>query len=229
MFSFLFLCLQSSSSSSQDDEKSTLEEVSEGAIPIDHPPLTLSPTGPQDADLSFPHSQTTLNKSSSSPELQTLPEAFAKAASISAASGSGSASGVGDAPRVRTPVEGKAQAEREAGGQGDSAAVAPAGGGGGGGGGMSGGGGGASVSSSSSAAPRMRLECPTQPQPGPLSPSGHRPRGHTISVSAPSSRRERKMDRDAYPNRPGPSNSEKASGLSPRSETTGGIDQHMMR
>ncbi|XP_041961436.1 tuberin isoform X1 [Alosa sapidissima] len=200
---------RSSSSSSQDDEKSTLEEVSEGAIPIDQPPLALSPTGPQDADLPFPHSQT-LNKSSSSPELQTLPEAFAKAAAESG-------TGVGDAPGVRPPVEVKAPGEREVSGsevlgQGDSATTATtASAGGGGGGGVSGG---ASVSSSSSA-PRMRLECPAQPQPGPVSPSGHRPRGHTISVSAPSSRRERKMDRDSYHNRPGPSNSEKASGLSP--------------
>ncbi|XP_031419844.1 tuberin isoform X1 [Clupea harengus] len=233
---------RSSSSSSQDDEKSTLEEVSEGAIPIDQPPLTLSPAGPEDADLPFPHSQT-LNKSSSSPELQTLPEAFAKAASgsgpgvgdgprVGPGSGVGDGprvgpgTGVGDGPRVRTPVEGKAQGEREAGGseaggQGDSAttttttttsvAAVAGGGGGGGGAGVSGG---ASVSSSSSA-PRMRLEFPAPPQPGPLSPSGHRPRGHTISVSAPSSRRDRKMDRDSYHNRPGPSNSEKASGLSP--------------
>ncbi|XP_016369598.1 tuberin [Sinocyclocheilus rhinocerous] len=59
-----------------------------------------------------------------------------------------------------------------------------------------------------------KLEFPTA-QPGPLSPTGHRPRGHTISVSAPSSRRERKMDRDSYHNRGGPSNAEKSSGLSP--------------
>uniref|UniRef100_A0AAY4E7J9 Tuberin n=1 Tax=Denticeps clupeoides TaxID=299321 RepID=A0AAY4E7J9_9TELE len=124
---------RSSSSSSQDDDKSTLEEVSEGAIPIDQPSLTLSPTGVLESDLPFPHSQT-LNKSSSSPELQTLPEAFAKATAGSS---------------------------------------------------------------------------------GPLSPSGHRPRGHTISVSAPSSRRERKTDRDSYQSRPGPSNSEKNNGLSP--------------
>ncbi|KAL2087013.1 hypothetical protein ACEWY4_018072 [Coilia grayii] len=221
---------RSSSSSSQDDEKSTLEEVSEGAIPIDQAPLALSSAGPQDADLPFPHSQT-LNKSSSSPELQTLPEAFAKAAAsgsgLGSGTGSGSGGGVGDVPRVRTPVEGGkpqggergevAGAGGEFGGQGDSASTAVAGGGGGGVGGGAGGAaasGGGSVSSSSSA-PRMRLECPAPPQPGPLSPSGHRPRGHTISVSAPSSRRERKMDRDSYHNRPGPSNSEKASGLSP--------------
>uniref|UniRef100_A0A673I6E7 Tuberin n=1 Tax=Sinocyclocheilus rhinocerous TaxID=307959 RepID=A0A673I6E7_9TELE len=61
---------------------------------------------------------------------------------------------------------------------------------------------------------KVMLEFPTA-QPGPLSPTGHRPRGHTISVSAPSSRRERKMDRDSYHNRGGPSNAEKSSGLSP--------------
>uniref|UniRef100_A0A8C2IN61 Tuberin n=1 Tax=Cyprinus carpio TaxID=7962 RepID=A0A8C2IN61_CYPCA len=129
----------SSSTSSQDDEKSTLEEVSEGGIPIDQPPPALSTPGPNESDLDFTHG-TTLNKSSSSPELQTLPEAFTKAAAQTG---------------------------------------------------------------------------PSSSSPGPLSPTGHRPRGHTISVSAPSSRRERKMDRDSYHNRGGPSNAEKSSGLSP--------------
>uniref|UniRef100_A0AAY4E9W0 Tuberin n=1 Tax=Denticeps clupeoides TaxID=299321 RepID=A0AAY4E9W0_9TELE len=87
--------MPSSSSSSQDDDKSTLEEVSEGAIPIDQPSLTLSPTGVLESDLPFPHSQT-LNKSSSSPELQTLPEAFAKATA-------GPGSAAGNTPRSRTP------------------------------------------------------------------------------------------------------------------------------
>uniref|UniRef100_A0AAY4EAJ4 Tuberin n=1 Tax=Denticeps clupeoides TaxID=299321 RepID=A0AAY4EAJ4_9TELE len=87
--------MSSSSSSSQDDDKSTLEEVSEGAIPIDQPSLTLSPTGVLESDLPFPHSQT-LNKSSSSPELQTLPEAFAKATA-------GPGSAAGNTPRSRTP------------------------------------------------------------------------------------------------------------------------------
>uniref|UniRef100_A0A8C7N8S2 TSC complex subunit 2 n=1 Tax=Oncorhynchus kisutch TaxID=8019 RepID=A0A8C7N8S2_ONCKI len=130
----------SSSSSSQEDEKSTLEE-------------------------NQPETQT-LNKSSSSPELQTLPEA----------------PGSGDT----TPVTGGLS-------------------------GTSGGGG-----SSSSQGARMRLEFPAPHQPGPLSPSGgHRPRGHTISVSAPSSRRER-IGGDAYhTTRPGPTNTEKTSGLSP--------------
>uniref|UniRef100_A0A8C2ILL4 Tuberin n=1 Tax=Cyprinus carpio TaxID=7962 RepID=A0A8C2ILL4_CYPCA len=135
VISFISSFLKSSSTSSQDDEKSTLEEVSEGGIPIDQPPPALSTPGPNESDLDFTHG-TTLNKSSSSPELQTLPE---------------SASSAG----------------------------------------------------------------PSSSSPGPLSPTGHRPRGHTISVSAPSSRRERKMDRDSYHNRGGPSNAEKSSGLSP--------------
>uniref|UniRef100_A0A673G8A5 Tuberin n=1 Tax=Sinocyclocheilus rhinocerous TaxID=307959 RepID=A0A673G8A5_9TELE len=157
---FVSSLLKSSSTSSQDDEKSTLEEVSEGGIPIDQPPPALSTPGHQETDVSLSQA-TTLSKSSSSPELQTLPEAFTKAVAQTGPSSSS-----------------------------------------------------ASVSVSSSSTSRMRLEFPTA-QPGPLSPAGHRPRGHTISVSAPSSRRERKMDRDSYHNRGGPSNIEKSSGLSP--------------
>uniref|UniRef100_H3BY97 TSC complex subunit 2 n=1 Tax=Tetraodon nigroviridis TaxID=99883 RepID=H3BY97_TETNG len=150
-----FTCLQTNPrrpprldrSAGQDEEKSTLEEVSEGAIPIDHPNLGASTPGSQGPELPFQtHPQPQghgLNKSSSSPELQTLPEAFSKAAMESQ-------SASGDQHR------------------------------------------------------RNRA-----------SPSGgHRPRGHTISVSAPSSRRERRTDRDAYHGRSGPGNAEK-SGLSP--------------
>uniref|UniRef100_A0A673G1W9 Tuberin n=1 Tax=Sinocyclocheilus rhinocerous TaxID=307959 RepID=A0A673G1W9_9TELE len=140
---FVSSLLKSSSTSSQDDEKSTLEEVSEGGIPIDQPPPALSTPGHQETDVSLSQA-TTLSKSSSSPELQTLPEAFTKAVAQTGPSSSS-----------------------------------------------------ASVSVSSSSTSRMRLEFPTA-QPGPLSPAGHRPRGHTISVSAPSSRRERKMDRDSF-------------------------------
>uniref|UniRef100_A0A8C1XRH8 Tuberin n=1 Tax=Cyprinus carpio TaxID=7962 RepID=A0A8C1XRH8_CYPCA len=187
--SFVSSLLKSSSTSSQDDEKSTLEEVSEGGIPIDQPPLALSTPGHQETDVSLSQA-TTLSKSSSSPELQTLPEAFTKAAVQSAAGGDLLSS------RIPTVQAG----EREASGEsvisaGPSSSSA-------------------SVSVSSSSTSRMRLEFPTA-QPGPLSPAGHRPRGHTISVSAPSSRRERKMDRDSYHNRGGASNTEKSSGLSP--------------
>ncbi|XP_029545750.1 tuberin isoform X3 [Salmo trutta] len=210
---------RSSSSSSQDDEKSTLEEVSEGFIPIDQPPLAPSTPGSQGPELPFQtQNQTgtqTLNKSSSSPELQTLPEAFPKTTT-------GPGAGVGEAPGVGSPSEGKNQPQQppaekevekvESGGgvnrqnqSGDSIPVT---------GGLSGASGGGGSSSSQGA--RMRLEFPAPHQPGPLSPSGgHRPRGHTISVSAPSSRRER-IGGDAYhTTRPGPSNTEKTSGLSP--------------
>uniref|UniRef100_A0A671KC66 Tuberin-like n=1 Tax=Sinocyclocheilus anshuiensis TaxID=1608454 RepID=A0A671KC66_9TELE len=168
VISFVSSLLKSSSTSSQDDEKSTLEEVSEGGIPIDQPLPALSTPGHQETDVSLSQA-TTLSKSSSSPELQTLPEAFTKAAAHSASGGD----------LLTGPSSSSA-----------------------------------SVSVSSSSTSRMRLEFPTA-QPGPLSPAGHRPRGHTISVSAPSSRRERKMDRDSYHNRGGPSNIEKSSGLSP--------------
>ncbi|XP_043945122.1 tuberin isoform X2 [Protopterus annectens] len=58
-----------------------------------------------------------------------------------------------------------------------------------------------------------RLECPSHAH-VPQSPSGHRPRGHTISVSAPS-RRGKKAESDTFSNRLGASNQEKLSGVSP--------------
>ncbi|CAN9509892.1 unnamed protein product [Ophioblennius macclurei] len=215
---------RSSSTSSQDDEKSTLEEVSEGAIPIDQPTPGPSTPGSQGPELPFQtHGQSQghgLNKSSSSPELQTLPEAFSKAAMES------EGALPADASRPRAPSDGKPQTQPQTQTQvekdksegsavavatGDvvgpvpqsqtaAAADAP-------GAAPSQGGGGAV----------MRLSFPAAPaQPGPISPSGgHRPRGHTISVSAPSSRRERRTDRDSYHSRPGPSNTEKLAGLSP--------------
>ncbi len=207
------LFLQSSSTSSQDDEKSTLEEVSEGAIPIDQPTLGPSTPGSQGPELPFQtHTQSQghgLNKSSSSPELQTLPEAFSKAAMESETV-------PGDTSWPRAPSEGKPQPQQlhfekeksEGSTGGDVNGL----------GGQNQGGEGPGIVSSQSGGPRMKLEFPAAtPQPGPISPSGgHRPRGHTISVSAPSSRRERRTERDSYHSRPGPSNAEKISGLSPR-------------
>ncbi|KAM9363314.1 tuberin isoform 2-T2 [Symphorus nematophorus] len=203
---------RSSSTSSQDDEKSTLEEVSEGAIPIDQPTLGPSTPGSQGPELPFQtHTQSQghgLNKSSSSPELQTLPEAFSKAAMESETA-------PGDTSWPRAPSEGKPQPQQphfekekvEGSSGGDINGL----------GGQSQGAEGPGVVSSQSGGARMRLEFPATPaQPGPISPSGgHRPRGHTISVSAPSSRRERRTERDSYHSRPGPSNTEKISGLSP--------------
>ncbi|XP_056136184.1 tuberin isoform X2 [Lampris incognitus] len=203
---------RSSSTSSQDDEKSTLEEVSEGAIPIDQPTLGPSTPGSQGPELPFQnHTQSQsqgLNKSSSSPELQTLPEAFSKAV-IEAGTG------VGDMPQQRAPSEGKPQPQPpqqekdkvEEGGGGEVNGL----------GGHNQAGEAPGVALSQSGGARMRLEFPAAPtHPGPISPSGgHRPRGHTISVSAPSSRRERRTERDSYHSRPGPGNAEKISGLSP--------------
>ncbi|GAA6220192.1 tuberin [Lates japonicus] len=204
---------RSSSTSSQDDEKSTLEEVSEGAIPIDQPTIGPSTPGSQGPELPFqPHSQSQghgLNKSSSSPELQTLPEAFTKAAMESEAA-------LADMSRPRVPSDGKPQPQQphfekekvEGSTGGDVNGL----------GGQSQGGEGPGVVSSQSGGARMKLEFPAAAaaQPGPISPSGgHRPRGHTISVSAPSSRRERRTERDSYHSRPGPGNAEKISGLSP--------------
>ncbi|KAA8595134.1 hypothetical protein FQN60_012269, partial [Etheostoma spectabile] len=203
---------RSSSTSSQDDEKSTLEEVSEGAIPIDQPTMGPSTPGSQGPELPFQtHTQTQghgLNKSSSSPELQTLPEVVSKAALESETA-------PGDSPWPGTPSDGKPQApqphfekEKVEGSQEEDVNGL---------GGQSQGGEGPGVVSAQSGGARMRLEFPAAPvQPGPISPSGgHRPRGHTISVSAPSSRRERRTERDSYHSRPGPSTTEKISGLSP--------------
>ncbi|XP_015251846.1 PREDICTED: tuberin isoform X1 [Cyprinodon variegatus] len=205
------LLSRSSSTSSQDDEKSTLEEVSEGAIPIDQPGVGPSTPGSQGPELPFQsHSQSQghgLNKSSSSPELQTLPEAFTKAALESEKA-------QGDMSRPRAPSDGKAQAqqpysdkERAEGSTGVDF-NAP-------GGSVQGAESSGSLSQAGGVA--MKLAFPAAPAaPGPISPSGgHRPRGHTISVSAPSSRRERKTERDSYHNRTGRSNTEKISGLSP--------------
>uniref|UniRef100_A0AAQ4QFU6 Tuberin n=1 Tax=Gasterosteus aculeatus aculeatus TaxID=481459 RepID=A0AAQ4QFU6_GASAC len=201
---------RSSSTSSQDDEKSTLEEVSEGAIPIDQPILGPSTPGSQEPELPFQtHTQCQghgLNKSSSSPELQTLPEAFARAA-LESETVPGEASwprATSDGkPQTQQPpiekekVEGNAEGDNEPGGQSQGSE-------------------GPVVVSSQSGGARMKLEFPAAAQPGPISPSGgHRPRGHTISGSAPSSRRDRRTERDSYHVRPGPSNTEKISGLSP--------------
>lgn len=187
---------RSSSTSSQDDEKSTLEEVSEGAIPIDQPAVGPSTPG-QGPELPFQtHSQSQghgLNKSSSSPELQTLPEAFSNMTMESEATS-----------RPRAPSDGKPPLHLEK----DKAENVN---------GLGQTNDGPAIVSAQSGGARMRLEFPAAAAShGPVSPGGgHRPRGHTISVSAPSSRRERRMDRDSYQSRPGPSSAEKMSGLSP--------------
>ncbi|XP_029298430.1 tuberin isoform X1 [Cottoperca gobio] len=205
---------RSSSTSSQDDEKSTLEEVSEGAIPIDQPTMGSSTPGSQGPELPFQtHTQSQghgLNKSSSSPELQTLPEAFSKAAMESETT-------PGDASCPKAASDSKPQPQQPHSEKEKEKVEGSTGGDANGLGGQSQVGESPGVVSSQSGGARMRLEFPAAAaQPGPISPSGgHRPRGHTISVSAPSSRRERRTERDLYHSRPGPSNTEKISGLSP--------------
>ncbi|KFO77103.1 Tuberin [Cuculus canorus] len=54
----------------------------------------------------------------------------------------------------------------------------------------------------------------TGPVTSPRSPSGHRPRGYTISDSAPS-RREKRIERDAFKSRTAASNAEKVPGINP--------------
>uniref|UniRef100_W5M5G2 Tuberin n=1 Tax=Lepisosteus oculatus TaxID=7918 RepID=W5M5G2_LEPOC len=187
---------RSSSSSSQDEERSTpLEDVGVCAVPIERGSLS---TPSLEEELPFQHPQT-LNKSSSSPELQALQEAFGEAPRREDG-GRGK-----PAAEARRELEEEPLAEEDAGPvEGGRAAAAAAPGGGGGGG------------ASAAAASRMKLEFPApQLAPlSPLSPGGHRPRGHTISVSAPS-RRERKMERDSYRGRGAASSAEKSAGLSP--------------
>ncbi|XP_023815363.1 tuberin isoform X2 [Oryzias latipes] len=194
---------RSSSTSSQEDEKSTLEEVSEGAIPIDQPPLGPSTPGSQGVELPFQsHSQSQgfgLNKSSSSPELQTLPEAFSKVLESDASE----AAAFSDAkPQVLPPPSEKDGVEGGSGGDTTDGLPAPSHKGEG------------SAPSSQGGGAALRLPLPAA-QSATISPGGgYRPRGHTISVSAPS-RRDRRAERDSYHGRAGPSPTEKASGLSP--------------
>lgn len=69
-------------------------------------------------------------------------------------------------------------------------------------------------------APGEESRGPIQPE-GPLpsscprSPSGLRPRGYTISDSAPS-RRGKRVERDSFKGRTGASNAEKVPGINPR-------------
>uniref|UniRef100_A0A8C0J7D5 Tuberin n=1 Tax=Chelonoidis abingdonii TaxID=106734 RepID=A0A8C0J7D5_CHEAB len=58
-----------------------------------------------------------------------------------------------------------------------------------------------------------RLDC-NVPSSSPRSPSGHRPRGYTISDSAPS-RRGKRIERDAFKSRTAASNAEKVPGINP--------------
>ncbi|XP_064414804.1 tuberin isoform X2 [Latimeria chalumnae] len=171
---------RSSSTSSQEDDKSSQAELmGSGGIPIERAIMPSSETA-MEGELAFQPSQT-LNKSSSSPELQTLQEVIADGSSkdnivkrnteVKPKSRSGSAEGEGNTKGTNGKVEG------------------------------------------SSCYDRNRLELSAPPQ-APQSPSGYRPRGHTISESVPS-RRGRKGGRESFQHRSAASNSEKMAGISP--------------
>ncbi|XP_039630623.1 tuberin isoform X3 [Polypterus senegalus] len=169
---------RSSSSSSQEEDKSNSLDDGDGVIRGEKGQQPIAETPLNEDDCSLQHSQT-LNKSSSSPELQTLQETFNK-----------------------TPIKEETCAtvvrcENKVRPEGEFTASNLT----------------LQLDNGESTVVKNRLEFPS-PQPAPLSPSGHRPRGHTISESAPS-RRERKTDRDSYHNRSGASNLEMTTGISP--------------
>uniref|UniRef100_Q61037-4 Isoform C of Tuberin n=1 Tax=Mus musculus TaxID=10090 RepID=Q61037-4 len=163
-----------SSSASSQEEKSHLEELAAGGIPIER---AISSEGARPAvDLSFQPSQP-LSKSSSSPELQTLqdilgdlgdkidigrlsPEAKVRSQSGILDGEAATWSATGEESRITVPPEGPL------------------------------------------------------PSSSPRSPSGLRPRGYTISDSAPS-RRGKRVERDNFKSRAAASSAEKVPGINP--------------
>ncbi|KAL1779936.1 tuberin isoform X9 [Sigmodon hispidus] len=163
-----------SSSASSQEEKSHLEELAAGGIPIER---AISSEGARPAvDLSFQPSQP-LSKSSSSPELQTLQDILgdlgdkADIGRLSPESKVRSQSGI---------LDGEA-ATWSAPGEEGRVTVAPEG---------------------------------PLPSSSPRSPSGLRPRGYTISDSAPS-RRGKRVERDTFKSRAAASSAEKVPGINP--------------
>ncbi|XP_028709743.1 tuberin isoform X6 [Peromyscus leucopus] len=163
-----------SSSASSQEEKSHLEELAAGGIPIER---AISSEGARPAvDLSFQPSQP-LSKSSSSPELQTLQDILgdlgdkADIGRLSPESKVRSQSGI---------LDGEA-ATWSAPGEEDRVTVPPEG---------------------------------PLPSSSPRSPSGLRPRGYTISDSAPS-RRGKRVERDTFKSRAAASSAEKVPGINP--------------
>lgn len=168
------LSLQSSSASSQE-EKSHLEELAAGGIPIER---AISSEGARPAvDLSFQPSQP-LSKSSSSPELQTLQDILGD---------------LGDKTDIgRLSPEAKVRSQS---GILDGEAA-----------------------TWSAPGEESRITAPPEgplPSSSPRSPSGLRPRGYTISDSAPS-RRGKRVERDNFKSRAAASSAEKVPGINPR-------------
>ncbi|XP_057632069.1 tuberin isoform X4 [Chionomys nivalis] len=163
-----------SSSASSQEEKSQLEEMAAGGIPIER---AISSEGARPAvDLSFQPSQP-LSKSSSSPELQTLQDILgdlgdkADIGRLSPESKIRSQSGILDGEVATWPAPGE-----------EGRVTAP---------------------------PEGPL-----PSSSPRSPSGLRPRGYTISDSAPS-RRGKRVERDTFKSRAAASSAEKVPGINP--------------
>ncbi|XP_055460727.1 tuberin isoform X2 [Psammomys obesus] len=163
-----------SSSASSQEEKSHLEELAAGAIPIER---AISSEGARPAvDLSFQPSQP-LSKSSSSPELQTLQDLLgdlgdkADIGRLSPEAKVRSQSGILDGEAATWSAPGE-----------ENRIIAP---------------------------PEGPL-----PSSSPRSPSGLRPRGYTISDSAPS-RRGKRVERDSFKSRAAASSAEKVPGINP--------------
>ncbi|XP_051037159.1 tuberin isoform X2 [Phodopus roborovskii] len=163
-----------SSSASSQEEKSHLEELASGGIPIERA-ISSEVTRPA-VDLSFQPSQP-LSKSSSSPELQTLQDILGD---------------LGDkADRGRLSPESKVRSQS---GILDGEAA-----------------------TWSAPGEEGRVTVPPEgplPSSSPRSPSGLRPRGYTISDSAPS-RRGKRVERDTFKSRAAASSAEKVPGINP--------------
>lgn len=164
-----------SSSASSQEEKSHLEELAAGGIPIER---AISSEGARPAvDLSFQPSQP-LSKSSSSPELQTLQDILGD---------------LGDKTDIGR-LSPEAKFRSQSGILDGEAAVWSAPG------------------------EESRVTVPSEgplPSSCPRSPNGLRPRGYTISDSAPS-RRGKRVERDNFKSRAAASSAEKVPGINPR-------------
>ncbi|XP_013202610.1 tuberin isoform X7 [Microtus ochrogaster] len=162
-----------SSSASSQEEKSQLEEMAAGGIPIER---AISEGARPAVDLSFQPSQP-LSKSSSSPELQTLQDILGD---------------LGDKADIgRLSPESKVRSQS----------------------GILDG----EVATWSAPGEEGRVTVPPEgplPSSSPRSPSGLRPRGYTISDSAPS-RRGKRVERDTFKSRAAASSAEKVPGINP--------------
>uniref|UniRef100_A0A4W3I3C5 Tuberin n=1 Tax=Callorhinchus milii TaxID=7868 RepID=A0A4W3I3C5_CALMI len=175
------LCLPSSSTSSQEEDKSAQPEDSGiMGIPGERGLPLSAAVDPLEEEFSFEHTQV-LNKSSSSPELQNLQEAT-EMHGKEGVSGKSTAEGKPSRRSGSIEEEGSSSSKLEV--------------------------------NDNNMGSKPDILPPSEKKEPPQSPNRYRPRGHTISDSAPS-RRGRKIERDTFHNRSAASNSEKISGISP--------------